>query len=159
MGFYRKRIRRKSLYTADVSKHNQRFAKEFFGVLTTHKTSVIERKRFVCAVLEGQEKGLVAEYEGLLGKQHVAAVEELLDTFTWLPKVCAFLHQNKKLKKKMKPKLSNCVIPKINDDAKSNELRKKFIHGLRDLGINMLDEFQEGVPLYTESVSKSVIQR
>ena len=129
-----------------LSKHNRRFAKEFFGALTKHKTLVIERKCYVCVVLEGQESGLGEEYEGLLGKEHVATVGELKDTFTWLPKVCAFLYQNKKIKKRMASKLSNCVIPKINDDAKLNELRESFKESLNDLKVNVSDDFQEDVP-------------
>ena len=128
-----------------VSEENRRFAKLFLDTLTTHKTLVIERKCQVCVVLEGQDSHLVAEYEGLPGTDRVSAVEDMHNALRWLPKVCTFFYQNRKCRKMVNQNQLNCMVPKIYEDAKSNELRQSFIHGLTDLGIKVLDEFQEDV--------------
>ena len=128
-----------------LSKHNRRFAKIFLDALKKHKAPVRVSK--VCVVLEGQDNELVNEYEDLFGKDNVAALENMHNALRWLPKVCAFLYNKGKSKKTAGLKQLNCAIPKIYDDKKSNELRESLTQGLRDLGINVLDESQNDVEI------------
>ena len=124
-----------------ISKQNKGFAKIVYQALAKQKEPNTGTKWRVCIVLEAQDSNTGEEFEHLVGTEHVAAVEELKDTFAWLPKVCAFLFKNKR-----SDSPPNCVFPKVSDDVKLNKLRERIKVGLRDLGLNFSDEVQANIP-------------
>ena len=122
-----------------VSKQNPRFARIVYQALVERKYKQCR----VCLVLEAQDSTIVEECKALVGTEQVADVENFKNSFTWMTKVCTFFFKNKGDSHRSN---NSCVIPKVSDDVKYNKLRERTKLSLRELGVDIQEDFKGNIP-------------
>ena len=123
-----------------VSKCCRSFHQPLFESLRRYNESKDKQKCLVSIVFEGENESIDEDITKLVGNENIVIVDDLSDTFTWLPKICAFFY-----KTTGRNKLLKCVVPKtVVPDSKPAEIRENLMKSLRDLDINTSDEFDAG---------------
>lgn len=98
-----------------------------------------------CFSCHRSSEGTVEEdFESVVGKNNVIVVDQLQASFKWFPKVCIFF-----FKKTRKGNCSpNCVMPNAEDDSVLSVLREHLLTSLKDICLNISENFEALPPKY-----------
>lgn len=126
-----------------LSKKGLGFCDNIHQSLVKRRSSAVSKHCRVCVVIESKADNTKAKLEdltGMLDKDNVAVVEDLADSFRWLPKICTVI-----LKLRKSVLASTCVIVSAVSDTKIEMLRKSLVAGLKDISVNVSEEFMNDI--------------
>ena len=124
-----------------LSKQCQSFHKNILESLQKYDKRCSEVKCRVCVVFEVEGGTIDEDFESVIGKENFVVVKDLRHSVKWLPKVCAFLFKTKGENKAIK-----CIIPKVGTNSEVKEFRSGLMENLRNLGLNVSEEFKASSP-------------
>ena len=122
-----------------LSKKSEPFRRKIYASLLKQKRSFLANPTRICIITETDSQNIEEKFETIIGKDNVALVQDLLNSFTWLPKVCTFIYKTSVPRKY----LQKCVIPKLVEDANLAILRKSLIKSLRDLKVSVSEDLHQ----------------
>ena len=132
-------LQRHQLVLVILSKESEAFRRKVYNSLLKQKRSFLAKPIRVCVITETDSQSIDERFESMLGDDNVAIVKDLLNSFSWLPKVCTFIYKPSKQRKY----LQKCVIPKLVEDVNLALLRKSLISSLRELKISVSEELHQ----------------
>ena len=118
-----------------LSKYSWQFSEEVYKSRMKYNESKVKRRSQLCVVLETNNTQIEKKFRDLIGKDHISVVGDLMDSFKWLPKVCAFI-----FKRRHRKRTPTCSVPKVVEDSKMASLRQNLIKGLESIDINVVQD-------------------
>ena len=125
-----------------LSKNNWQFSEEVYKsrVKYEYSESKVKKRSRVCVVLETDSNQIDKKFRDPIGKDNICVVEDLVNSFEWLPMVCAFIF--KRRNRKYSP---TCSVTKVVEDSKLASLHQNLIKGLEIIDINVQQDLH-GTP-------------
>lgn len=126
-----------------LSKQTESFRKRIYASYVKFKRVFLATPIRLCIVAETDNLCIEEKYVTLIGRDNIALVHSLRNSFAWLPKVCVFLF------KPSKPRtyLQKCVIPRTIEDPNLAFHRQSLIKSLTDLQVYVSEDLNE-IPVF-----------
>ena len=125
-----------------LSKNSEAFVRRLYITLLKRQRLFLANGTRVCVISETDNPRIGDGLESLIGEENISLVHDLLDTFAWIPKLCAFLYKPNKPRRY----LHKCVIPRVIEDANLELTRKHLITTLRKRQVNVSEDIKRIVP-------------
>ena len=122
-----------------LSKKSESCRERIYVSFVKHQRSFLAKSARLCMVTETDNPSIEEKYVAIIGRDNIALVHNLHNTFAWLPKVCTFLF---KPSKDMKY-LQKCVVPKTMEDPNIAMLRQSLIKSLAELRVSVTEDLNE----------------
>lgn len=122
-----------------LSMETEAFREKIYASFVKLQRSFLAKPVRLCMVTETVDPSIEEKYVTLIGRDNIAIVHNLHNTFAWLPKVCTFLF------KPSKPRnyLQKCVIPRTIEDPNIALLRQSLIKSLTELQVSVSEDLDE----------------
>ena len=124
---------------AMLSKRSEPCREKIYASFVRHQRSFLAKSARLCAVIETDNPGIEEKYVAIIGRDNIALVHNLHNTFAWLPKVCVFLFKPSKERKY----LQQCVVPRTVEDPNIAMLRQSLIKSLTELRVSVTEDLNE----------------
>lgn len=122
-----------------LSKKSESCRGKIYAEFVKHQRSFLAKSARLCMVIETDNPSIEEKYVTIIGRDNIALVHNLHNTFAWLPKVCTFLFKPSKARKY----LQKCVVPRTIEDPNIAMLRQSLIKSLTELRVSVTEDLNE----------------
>ena len=91
-------IRQERGHSCFTVKNNWQFSEEIYKSRVKYNGEQVKKRSRLCVVLETDNNQTEEKFKDLIGKNNISVVEDLMDSFKWLPMVCAFIFNRRHMK-------------------------------------------------------------
>lgn len=122
-----------------LSRKTESLRERIYASFVKLQRSFLAKSARFCMVTETDNSNVEEKYVTIIGRDNIALVHNLHNTFAWLPKVCTFLFKPSKPRKY----LQKCVIPRTIEDTNIAMLRQSLMKSLSELQVSVTEDLNE----------------